>query len=98
MEDAWPDWNENCFGEIDTPENRREYPEGFEWTCCQEPGNFRGCKVGRHRAVDFERGGKTLWQDYPSSEGEGDEKDLVKKEDDDDDGAEEDEYDDDNEY
>ncbi len=29
---------------------REEYPEGFQWDCCEKLGNEGGCKRGRHQA------------------------------------------------
>lgn len=47
--DFWADHDERCHGTIDTPEMRKEYPEGFVWSCCDEPGDADGCKTSRHR-------------------------------------------------
>ncbi|OBZ72362.1 hypothetical protein A0H81_07844 [Grifola frondosa] len=32
--DSFVDWDESCHGPIDTPANRRSYPENFTWNCC----------------------------------------------------------------
>ena len=43
-EEGFVDWDEDCHGPMDTPENRKEYPENFVWTCCGESlGESRGC-------------------------------------------------------
>ncbi|EAT80976.1 hypothetical protein HBH56_164350 [Parastagonospora nodorum] len=47
--DFWADHDERCHGTIDTPEMRKEHPEGFVWDCCDEPGDAAGCKTSRHR-------------------------------------------------
>eukprot|EP00282_Hemiselmis_andersenii_P012079 CAMPEP_0114117398 /NCGR_PEP_ID=MMETSP0043_2-20121206/5012_1 /TAXON_ID=464988 /ORGANISM="Hemiselmis andersenii, Strain CCMP644" /LENGTH=184 /DNA_ID=CAMNT_0001209787 /DNA_START=31 /DNA_END=586 /DNA_ORIENTATION=+ len=39
----WADWDEDVAGDIDTKSNRREYPEGFKWTCCGGDGSAEGC-------------------------------------------------------
>ncbi|KXJ90530.1 hypothetical protein Micbo1qcDRAFT_205364 [Microdochium bolleyi] len=43
----WRDceWDE----EIDTPRNRREHPEGFVWSCCDNDGTALGCKRRAHQ-------------------------------------------------
>lgn len=48
--DFWVDWWEQKHGPIDSPQNRKEYPEGFAWTCCQRHRNEKGCKLGRHQS------------------------------------------------
>ena len=34
---TWDDWDERCHGPRDTNSHRSEYPEGFKWSCCDEP-------------------------------------------------------------
>jgi hypothetical protein len=46
--DSWADWDEDCHGPMDTPSNRREYPEGFSWSCCKEAGDSVGCQDTTH--------------------------------------------------
>jgi hypothetical protein len=53
--DLWADHDENCHGDIDTPENQREFPEGFIYSCCEKRGGSEGCEVGNHQAVDGKR-------------------------------------------
>ncbi|TFK26739.1 hypothetical protein FA15DRAFT_679361 [Coprinopsis marcescibilis] len=48
-EDGFADWDEKTHGPMDTPENRAQYPEEFEWTCCNENGTSRGCVRGEHK-------------------------------------------------
>jgi hypothetical protein len=36
--EAWPDHDERCHGPIDTDDNKREFPDSFEWSCCQTNG------------------------------------------------------------
>ncbi|EEB87969.1 hypothetical protein MPER_14459, partial [Moniliophthora perniciosa FA553] len=31
-------WDEDCHGPMDTEENRKEFPENFKWSCCNEDG------------------------------------------------------------
>ena len=50
--DHWADHDEDCHGEIDTDENRKEYPEGFMWTCCDQTGDVEGCETGLHQAQE----------------------------------------------
>jgi hypothetical protein len=42
--DFWADHDENCHGPIDTNTHRREFPEGFIWSCCEKPGDASGCE------------------------------------------------------
>ncbi|KAF1736549.1 hypothetical protein CRV24_002156 [Beauveria bassiana] len=46
---AWYDHDVRCHGDLDTPENRKKYPEAFLWDCCDEVSTTEGCKMGRHR-------------------------------------------------
>ncbi|KAM3532735.1 hypothetical protein NHJ13051_000198 [Beauveria bassiana] len=46
---AWYDHDVRCHGDLDTPENRKNYPEAFLWDCCDEVSTTEGCKMGRHR-------------------------------------------------
>eukprot|EP01084_Bolivina_argentea_P166704 289383_1 len=40
----WDDSNEPYHETIDTKTNRKEYPEGFKWSCCDKVGTFaEGC-------------------------------------------------------
>ncbi|KJZ77596.1 hypothetical protein HIM_02773 [Hirsutella minnesotensis 3608] len=48
--DFWADHDEMCHGTIDTEEMRKEYPEGFIWTCCGEDGTSDGCLRAMHEA------------------------------------------------
>jgi len=36
--------------ERDTEENRKEYPEGFTYECCEKNLTSTGCTWGRHYA------------------------------------------------
>jgi len=58
-EDFWADHDEDCHGEIDTPEMREEMPDGFRWTCCDKLGGRKGCTKGKHQAdpAKSQRGG-----------------------------------------
>lgn len=47
-EEAFVDWDEDCHGPMDTSENRRQWPENFTWSCCEEDGTAEGCEVGEH--------------------------------------------------
>mmetsp|Transcript_25238 Transcript_25238/g.49153 ORF Transcript_25238/g.49153 Transcript_25238/m.49153 type:complete len:198 (-) Transcript_25238:664-1257(-) len=44
---TWDDWDEDCHGQIDTKTHRREYPEGFRWSCCNDDGTAEGCTPRR---------------------------------------------------
>ena len=47
--EGWADWDEDVHGPMDTDQNREEYPENFEWTCCGEAGdNESGCEDCPH--------------------------------------------------
>ncbi|GIQ88002.1 hypothetical protein KIPB_010158 [Kipferlia bialata] len=43
--ETWYDWDEDCHGRMDTQSNRREYPDGFVWSCCGESGEAEGCEA-----------------------------------------------------
>ena len=60
---SWWDWDEPTHGEIDSFANRREYPEGFRWSCCDLLGNEVGCTEGEGESID---------QMYATSEGPSD--------------------------
>ncbi|EIN04053.1 hypothetical protein PUNSTDRAFT_77150 [Punctularia strigosozonata HHB-11173 SS5] len=49
-EEEFVDWDEDCHGPMDTPENRRDYPENFSWTCCDGSGLSEGCVSSTHTA------------------------------------------------
>ncbi|KII89662.1 hypothetical protein PLICRDRAFT_158759 [Plicaturopsis crispa FD-325 SS-3] len=46
--ESFEDWDEDVHGPEDTPQNRRDFPENFNWTCCGENGMSDGCEVGEH--------------------------------------------------
>ncbi|KZT73110.1 hypothetical protein DAEQUDRAFT_507068 [Daedalea quercina L-15889] len=46
--EEWPDHDEDVHGPMDNPQNRRDYPQGFQWTCCKVDGNSAGCTEGTH--------------------------------------------------
>jgi hypothetical protein len=47
---ARDDWNEDVYGEIDTKENRKKYPHGFMWECCEQRTGAKGCQQGPHQS------------------------------------------------
>lgn len=51
LEENFADWDEACHGPMDTPANRRSYPENFQWTCCDNVGLSSGCVQGEHQPV-----------------------------------------------
>jgi hypothetical protein len=46
--DFWADHDENCHGTINSEWARKEYPEGFVWSCCEQNGDADGCESGVH--------------------------------------------------
>ncbi|KXJ90531.1 hypothetical protein Micbo1qcDRAFT_205365 [Microdochium bolleyi] len=44
-----PDPHTNPHAEADSEEYRKEYPEGYIWSCCNRNGTKRGCKLRAHR-------------------------------------------------
>ncbi|KAM3562479.1 hypothetical protein MY1884_001778 [Beauveria asiatica] len=46
---AWYDHDVRSHSEIDTPRNRKNFPEAFLRDCCDEVSTTEGCKMGRHR-------------------------------------------------
>ena len=49
-EESFVDWDE-CHGPMDTPANRRSYPENFQWTCCDNTALSSGCVRREHRPI-----------------------------------------------
>ncbi|KDQ59083.1 hypothetical protein JAAARDRAFT_651962 [Jaapia argillacea MUCL 33604] len=47
-EASFVDWDEDCHGPMDTPSNRRSFPENFTWSCCEADGTTAGCVRGEH--------------------------------------------------
>lgn len=43
----WVEWDE-CHGDIDTETNRKSFPDGFIYGCCEKLGTSTGCKWGEH--------------------------------------------------
>ncbi|KAK4209183.1 hypothetical protein QBC37DRAFT_430711 [Rhypophila decipiens] len=80
--DFWADHDERCHGTIDSDFCRKEYPQGFIWTCCDKLGDEEGCKLGRHEA-NPERNKRRRDDDDQSED------DSEEKEDDDEDEDEE---------
>ncbi|KAJ3519798.1 hypothetical protein NMY22_g13037 [Coprinellus aureogranulatus] len=54
-EDGFADWDEVCHGPMDTPENQKEYPNEFEWTCCDKRGDAKGCVRGMHKPQEVSK-------------------------------------------
>ncbi|TQV90184.1 hypothetical protein IF1G_11135 [Cordyceps javanica] len=48
--DFWADYDEKVCGDVDTKSNRKDYPDGFYWSCCGELGSEDGCRTGDHQA------------------------------------------------
>lgn len=42
------DPRENIYALANTEANRREFPGGFVWSCCDRKGSKRGCKLRAH--------------------------------------------------
>ncbi|OSD06368.1 hypothetical protein PYCCODRAFT_1431373 [Trametes coccinea BRFM310] len=55
---AFVDWDEEVHGEMDTPQNRREFPQNFRWTCCRRDGTRAGCVGGEHEPSEGQSGRK----------------------------------------
>ncbi|KAG6895968.1 hypothetical protein C0992_011222 [Termitomyces sp. T32_za158] len=54
-EEQFVDWDESCHGLMDSAYNRREYPENFKWSCCEENGKTEGCVRDVHRPISRKR-------------------------------------------
>ncbi|CEI64480.1 hypothetical protein FVEN_g12373 [Fusarium venenatum] len=50
----WAD-NDESYNEIDTPEMREEYPDGFRWWCCSKSGGKKGCTKENTRLIQLDR-------------------------------------------
>lgn len=46
--DFWADHDEDCHGRIE--DQKDEFPEGFNWSCCGSSGEEPGCAVGHHKS------------------------------------------------
>lgn len=88
---VWADHDEKTHGPIDTEENREDYPEGFDWSCCDKPGDEPGCKVGHHHSlVDLSKKGKySLDTESVIGADEVDDSDDYDEEEDEDEGVDE---------
>ncbi|KAK4167709.1 hypothetical protein QBC43DRAFT_362523 [Cladorrhinum sp. PSN259] len=52
-DDAWADlWENDHRGDPDDPQMQKDYPEGYKFVCCEEPGDHPGCKTGRHKTEE----------------------------------------------
>ncbi|KAI0360093.1 hypothetical protein OH77DRAFT_1419483 [Trametes cingulata] len=51
-EEVFVDWDDWVHGPKDTEENRRQFPENFVWTCCEEDGTHPGCTEQEHEPED----------------------------------------------
>ncbi|KAM7194470.1 hypothetical protein V8F20_007996 [Naviculisporaceae sp. PSN 640] len=49
--DVWVDWDERCHGPIDTEINRKSFPDGFMYACCEKDGTSKGCTWGEHKVA-----------------------------------------------
>lgn len=49
--DYWADYDDDAGGPRDSEYSRKEYPDGWAWTCCDEQGSHRGCKLSRHESA-----------------------------------------------
>ncbi|MCJ1391950.1 hypothetical protein MMC18_004817 [Xylographa bjoerkii] len=47
-DETWDDWEHDHFGDIDTEENHKEYPQAFHWTCCNRDAEGEGRESGKH--------------------------------------------------
>lgn len=43
---VWDDWREDLYGEMDTEENRKEYPDGFDGLAAERVGRKRNVRLG----------------------------------------------------
>lgn len=78
--DLYDDWRD-----VDDEENRIEYPEGFQWTCCGKAHDDPGCVFDEHDPTD---GTKRMKESEPDNV-----VNLVSDEEDDDGDEDEDESD-----
>lgn len=46
--DWFKDWDDRVHGDIDTPENRMQYSEGFVYDCCDENATSEGSQLTCH--------------------------------------------------
>jgi hypothetical protein len=71
MDEDFPDDDEVQYGNVDpyTDWRREEFPDGFEWTCCEGNANAEGCRKTRHDCDN------STDDESPSGEEESDESD-----------------------
>ncbi|KAI9642674.1 hypothetical protein NHQ30_008405 [Ciborinia camelliae] len=48
----WADHDYRVHGEPDRHENDPTFADGFEWTCCENSGDAKGCKNTRHKVME----------------------------------------------
>ncbi|CAI6340737.1 unnamed protein product [Periconia digitata] len=52
----WADHDEDCHGVIDSDELRKEYPEGYTWSCYEQRGDVgEFCEHGPHEPTIAKR-------------------------------------------
>jgi len=69
--DTWEDCDEYAHGEMDTEDNRRSFPDGFWYPCCEEQLGITGCTGGRHWAADDPGGINPLTDSEPEEGDDG---------------------------
>jgi hypothetical protein len=50
-DDYWADHDPNCHGDPESFIDDDDFAEGFQWTCCDQPGDNNGCKSTKHKAA-----------------------------------------------
>lgn len=48
--DFWADHDVDCHGDYEDFINDADFAEGFQWSCCDQPGDNEGCKSTKHKA------------------------------------------------
>ncbi|GAW22289.1 hypothetical protein ANO14919_118250 [Xylariales sp. No.14919] len=47
----WEEWEDWRDGNPESAENKEQYPEGYKWSCCEEPIESTGCTRGSHKTL-----------------------------------------------
>lgn len=88
---AWLHWDVRSRGPRDTPDTRRNYPQGFVFYCCEQDARSKGCKVGNHWAADDPRGEPFETDSLDEGDEEDEEDEIIEISSDEDEEDEEDE-------
>ncbi|KIW67502.1 hypothetical protein PV04_06746 [Phialophora macrospora] len=50
--DFWGDYDEGCYGDMESLIDEPDFADGFVWTCCEMVGSAPPCRTTKHRPVE----------------------------------------------